>query len=190
MQIACARFGCQKAVEVCYWTCQYRRNCKDWKGAIEGAPGLEAIRERLEESASRSGRAFEFETIVAPPRRRRAPAPAHKAPRAGRENEKMAIEKRGSEKMARTVIEEETGAETATERSGGRKRRAAGAAKRRAAAVARSGPVYVLLHKNGKYQELRESELDSEAGRILKDPGLRLVKGEFLIPHITFRPAD
>ncbi|MFN7927074.1 MAG: hypothetical protein U0Y68_03865 [Blastocatellia bacterium] len=55
MQIACKRFGCQKAVEVCYWTCKHRKKCKDWTGALEGAPGLVAITERLEGAAARVG---------------------------------------------------------------------------------------------------------------------------------------
>src|SRR5438045_3928061 len=35
------------------------------------------------------------------------------------------------------------------------------------------GPVYLLLFANGKYKELRESDLNSEAALILKDPSLR-----------------
>lgn len=53
-----------------------------------------------------------------------------------------------------------------------------------------SGPVYLLLSPNGKYRELREDELAAEAAHLLRDPSLRLVKGQFLIPQITFRPAD
>src|SRR5438309_9130096 len=71
MQIACKRFGCQKAVEVCYWACKFRRNCKDWQGALEGEPGSEAIRERLESAAAKSGRIFDAATLVKPARAKR-----------------------------------------------------------------------------------------------------------------------
>ena len=76
MQIACKRFGCQKAVEVCYWTCKYRRNCKDWNSALEGAPGLIAITERLEGAAAKSGRIFAANTLLKPTRLKRAAATA------------------------------------------------------------------------------------------------------------------
>lgn len=52
------------------------------------------------------------------------------------------------------------------------------------------GPIYLLLFSNGKYKELRESELNSEAAGVFKDPTLRLVKGQFLIPQISFKVAD
>ena len=68
MQIACNRYSCQKAVEVCYWTCKFRRNCKDWQNAIAGAPGLVAIQSRLEAAAAKSGRAFDSQTLVVPAR--------------------------------------------------------------------------------------------------------------------------
>ena len=47
MQIGCNRFSCQKAVEVCYWTCKFRCDCKDWHNALAAEPGIEAISERL-----------------------------------------------------------------------------------------------------------------------------------------------
>ncbi len=50
------------------------------------------------------------------------------------------------------------------------------------------GVVYLILSKNGKYRELRESQLIKEASTILKDPTLRLFKGQHLVPHITFKP--
>jgi hypothetical protein len=53
-----------------------------------------------------------------------------------------------------------------------------------------TGPIYLLLFSNGKYKELRESELNTEAAGALKDPTLRLVKGQFLIPQISFKVAD
>jgi len=54
---------------------------------------------------------------------------------------------------------------------------------------ATNGVVYLLLEKNGKYKELREADLIGEASRMLKDPSLRLIKGQLLIPRITLRPA-
>src|SRR5215475_613855 len=53
-----------------------------------------------------------------------------------------------------------------------------------------NGPIYLLLFSNGKYKELRESELNSEAAGVLKDPTLRLIKGQFLVPQISFKVAD
>jgi hypothetical protein len=53
-----------------------------------------------------------------------------------------------------------------------------------------NGPIYLLLFSNGKYKELRESELNTEAAGVLKDPALRLVKGQFLVPQISFKIAD
>jgi hypothetical protein len=53
-----------------------------------------------------------------------------------------------------------------------------------------NGPVYLLLFANGKYKELRESELNTEAAGVLKDPTLRLVKGQHLVPQISFKVAD
>jgi hypothetical protein len=53
-----------------------------------------------------------------------------------------------------------------------------------------NGPIYLLLFSNGKYKELRESELNTEAAGVLKDQTLRLVKGQFLVPQISFKVAD
>src|SRR5262245_59426243 len=64
MEIACKRFSCQKAVEVCYWSCKYRRDCKDWHGALEGMPGTDAISGQLTASAKKSGRIFDPQTMV------------------------------------------------------------------------------------------------------------------------------
>ena len=52
------------------------------------------------------------------------------------------------------------------------------------------GTVYLLLSKNGKYRELREADLLKEAANIIKDSSLRLVKGQYLVPQITFKPMD
>ena len=53
-----------------------------------------------------------------------------------------------------------------------------------------NGPVYLLLFANGKYKELRESELNTEAAGVLKDQTLRLIKGQCLVPQISFKVAD
>jgi hypothetical protein len=53
-----------------------------------------------------------------------------------------------------------------------------------------NGPLYLLLFANGKYKELRESELNSEAADVLKDQTLRLIKGQCLVPQISFKVAD
>ena len=58
MQIGCKRFSCQKAVEVCYWTCKFRRDCKDWHSALAAEPGSEAISEQLKQAAKKNGRSF------------------------------------------------------------------------------------------------------------------------------------
>jgi hypothetical protein len=64
MQIECMRYGCQKAVEVCYWVCKFRANCKDWQSALRERPGVEAIRERLEGAARKTGRAYDPKSLV------------------------------------------------------------------------------------------------------------------------------
>src|SRR5262249_13875536 len=56
--------------------------------------------------------------------------------------------------------------------------------------AANTGPIYLLLQENGKYKELRESELQTEAASVFKDPTLRLVKAQFLIPELSFKLAD
>jgi hypothetical protein len=66
MQITCKRYDCQKAVEVCYWSCKFRKTCKDWEGALIETPGADAIRARLEASANKSGRAFDPKSLVVP----------------------------------------------------------------------------------------------------------------------------
>jgi hypothetical protein len=53
-----------KAVEVCYWSCKFRKNCKDWQSALIEFPGADAIRERLEAAAKKSGRAFNPADLV------------------------------------------------------------------------------------------------------------------------------
>jgi hypothetical protein len=66
MQIACKRYDCQKSVEVCYWSCKFRKNCKDWAGALVEIPGAEAIRAQLEAAAKKSGRPFDPQSLTVP----------------------------------------------------------------------------------------------------------------------------
>lgn len=201
MQIGCHRFGCQKAVEVCYWSCKYRKGCKDWKQALEGDPGEEAIRLRLESASARTGRSFDLATLVLPGRKRRARRAAKTEETQETERSARKKEKEGGRKrMARSATSETEDTEVkraavgAAEETGGEARAARAVKKPRPAAKrgkpATTGPVYLLLSPNGKYRELNESELAAEAAHLLKDPSLRLVKGQFLIPQITFRPAD
>lgn len=56
--------------------------------------------------------------------------------------------------------------------------------------ITNTGPIYLLLQENGKYKELRESELQTEAASVFKDPSLRLVKAQFLIPELSFKLAE
>ena len=64
MQVYCRKFCCQKAVEVCYWACKYRRDCKDWHGALDVKPGTAAIQAQLEAAARKTGRAFDAATLI------------------------------------------------------------------------------------------------------------------------------
>ena len=57
-------------------------------------------------------------------------------------------------------------------------------------APASDGSVYLLLEKTGKYRQISESDLLVEAGRMLKEPSVRLVKGQLLVPQITLRPGE
>jgi hypothetical protein len=72
MQIACKRYDCQKAVEVCYWSCKFRKNCKDWECALVEIPGVDAIRTRLEAAAGKTGREFDPKLLVIPGRKKKA----------------------------------------------------------------------------------------------------------------------
>lgn len=53
-----------------------------------------------------------------------------------------------------------------------------------------NGTIYLLLSKNGKYKELREAELLKQAATLLTNPALRLVKGQLLVPTISFQAAE
>lgn len=231
MQIACKKFGCQKAVEVCYWACKHRRNCKDWRGAVEGEPGQGAIQSRLEAAAAKSGRLFDARTLVSPGKPKRivtAPsvslltAPAVEAkfpasektrcptarPAEVRADEAQAVvtrtagkprpkiksaPKETAKKMAKPLNEDTLPPAPAATDGPAESNETSPKPKKKAAAKpkqATTGPVYLLLSANGKYRELRESELLTEAAAILRDPSLRLVKGQFLVPQISFKPAD
>jgi len=224
MEIACKKFSCQKAVEVCYWACKHRRDCKDWHGALDGAPGTDAITGQLSASAKKSGRVFDPQTMVltsASKKKRKAgqAAVVSKSPSAHLESRgistprgKAASKGRSAPiphttnkskpeevraKMAEDNLDTPMTAETtsaaesaaASTKSAAAKAKQKPAAKPKPAAVS-TGPVYLLLYANGKYKELREAELNSEAASVLKDPSLRLIKGQALIPQISFKAAD
>ncbi|HEX4950272.1 MAG TPA: hypothetical protein VFZ34_26645 [Blastocatellia bacterium] len=256
MQIACKRFGCQKAVEVCYWTCKHRKNCKDWAGALDGQPGLVAITERLETAATKTGRVFEAKTLVKPVRMKRAATvSALLAPAVSTRGEKSAaakvprvkarpqtaplvmahaVAKAVPQVVAKTVrLEPQAVPEAivepasngtspkqrtvkvavrtvkperkimpkpddekmeltteATQTKAITNKPATPAPKAAKPKPPTNGPVYLLLSKNGKYKELREADLMKEAAHIFKDPSLRLVKGQYLVPQITFKAPD
>jgi hypothetical protein len=61
-----------KAVEACYWSCKFRKACKDWHNAVQEGPGYDAVRARLEEAAKKSGRVFEPQTLVLMSARKKA----------------------------------------------------------------------------------------------------------------------
>lgn len=225
MQIACKKFSCQKAVEVCYWACKYRRDCKDWHGAMDGAPGTTAITERLSGAAKKSGRVFDSETMIltsagkkkgqksraavvsksssahlqsrgvstirgkAPSKDQGVPIPyTTTITLNSREvRARMTEDKLDTPRAADDSIVTNSAAETSTKQA---------AAKAKPKPIAKSkpvtttGPVYLLLFANGKYKELREAELNSEAASVLKDPSLRLIKGQILVPQISFKADD
>lgn len=239
MQIACKRYSCQKAVEVCYWSCKFRRNCKDWQNAIAGEPGLVAIQSRLEAAAAKSGRAFDTQTLVlkgstarssqqrplASPETTAAAAKVSVVSRPAlsvqstlgtrsdvamlsraqnavssttennlQANKPAANNGQGKKKMAKTVTEHNNGAGEATAETASEKPAVVKAPKDKPKAPRAkqptNGKVYLLLSKNGKYKELRESDLLTQAATLLKDPSLRLVKGQLLVPTISFQAAE
>lgn len=248
MQLACQRFSCQKAVEVCYWTCKFRRKCKDWQKALAGEPGSLTIQTYLEAASAKSGRAFDLQTLASPVRIRKGqarlplatqtklqeaatnqisvvsrsalpvqnnsgtrsdvtmlsraqnaapgateiihsisvgPATARKSvlPPASKHFNPVQNE----QAMDQQVMNEETLAMNADKTSVSKTKAAKPKPTRPKPAA--NGPVYVLLSANGKYRELREADLLSEAATLLKDPSLRLIKGQLLIPTISFKEA-
>lgn len=224
MQLACQRFSCQKAVEVCYWSCKFRRKCKDWQKAVTGEPGLVAIQSRLEAAAAKSGRAFDVQTLTSPARKahfatrqetavtrvsvvsrpalsvqsnpgtRSDVAMLSRAQTAVSSTTEASIPvrtKRPAQKQTDTKTEmNEPTKETTTEKVAATKPKKAVPKTPKPKATA-NGTVYLLLSKNGKYKELRESELLNQAATLLNNPALRLVKGQLLVPTISFQiPAE
>ncbi|HMV46353.1 MAG TPA: hypothetical protein PLD20_23050 [Blastocatellia bacterium] len=233
MQIACKRFGCQKAVEVCYWSCKHRRDCKDWQGALNAFPGTDAVSAQLAAAAKKSGRNFDPQTMILTSKTKKnraalvspspsAPLQAHlqsggistargetktgssvgrNEPSSRKRTTKTKpVEVKGTmtEDNLDTVSVESPAevADTSEPATETKNKPAAAKAKPKPAAPKPkpapqpTGPIYLLLYANGKYKELRESELNTEAADILKDPSLRLIKGQALIPQISFRTAD
>jgi hypothetical protein len=248
MQIACQRFSCQKAVEVCYWTCKFRRNCKDWQTALAGEPGLVLIQSRLEAAAAKTGRAFDAQTLASPVRKVKAhplsPLASPRANSAGKNSLPSAAPGTAKEAAAikvsvvsrpalsvqsnpntrsdvSTLSRAQTAAPDTTETQlSSRKKKVVrrktaqenqemnesktevasekaeiGRTKQPKPKPVRqkpisSGPVYLLLGANGKYKELREAELLTQAATLLKDPSLRLIKGYLLVPTISFKAVE
>lgn len=220
MQIACKRFSCQKAVEVCYWSCKYRRDCKDWHGALDAVPGTDAVTVQLSAAAKKSGRVFDPQTMILTAASKKKgkkgqAAVVSKSPSAHLQSRsdstprgKAASKDRSAPipqnntitinpgearaKMTEDNLDTPMAAGTASIADS-----AAKSAKAKPKPIVKpkpvslpNGPVYLLLYANGKYKELREAELNSEAASVLKDPSLRLIKGQTLIPQISFKPAD
>lgn len=220
MQIGCNRFSCQKAVEVCYWTCKFRRDCKDWHNALAAEPGIEAISERLKQAAKKNGRAFDPQTMVLTSRGKKSRAAIlSKTPIAHLESASFSTARCEAEssnsgesspinitnnfhgEVKETMTEDnldtptaepkaEAAAETPSKPAAPKAAKPKPAAPKPKPAAQTSGPVFLLLYPNGKYKELRESELNIEAADVLKDPSLRLVKGTPLVPQISFKAAD
>lgn len=220
MQIACKRYSCQKAVEVCYWTCKYRRGCKDWQGALAGEPGAEAITKQLQMAAKKSGRVFDPQTMILTSQTKKNRAAivsksslAHlksggfsmaRGEEVDIQNEPLIhntintnfgevketmTESNLDTPITETVTVSEPVAETSGKPAATAKSKPKPAAKPKPVTQS-NGPIYLLLYPNGKYKELRESELTTEAADLLKDQSLRLVKGNPLIPQISFKSID
>ncbi len=225
MQIACKKFSCQKAVEVCYWACKYRRDCKDWHGALEGRPGADAMNGQLTAAAKKSGRVFDPETMILTSASKRKGKKSRavvvsKSPSAhlqsrsvstppgkaaskdrGRPTPQIITIKPNPREVRAKMTEDNLDTPTAADDSIVTDSAAETSTKQAAAKpkpkpvvkpkpVTTTGPVYLLLFANGKYKELRESELNSEAASVLKDPSLRLIKGQILVPQISFKSDD
>ena len=225
MQIACKRYDCQKAVEVCYWSCKFRKSCKDWEGALVETPGADAIRARLEASAKKSGRAFDPKLLVVSARKKKRSDGGSVSPAAPLEprahpglaesprsrirrkafhtspTKKQSREIKGTMLNLRDIEPIEPELTTPEIPAPAFEKKAAAKAKSKAAKpkpiikpvskpANNNGPIYLLLFANGKYKELRESELNTEAAGVLKDQTLRLVKGQCLVPQLSFKVAD
>jgi hypothetical protein len=192
MQIACQRFSCQKAVEVCYWSCKFRGKCKDWQKALTGEPGLVAIQSRLESAAAKTGRAFDPQTLASPVRVKRSSHPLTKSSGAVDQPATVAVSLpttlpapvdavAAHPLVRKRKIQPMNNAEESKPVSKPAKAKPIARSK-----PATNGTVYLLLQKNGKYKELREHDLVTQAPLLLKDKSLRLVKGQMLVPTISF----
>ena len=225
MEIACKKFSCQKAVEVCYWSCKYRRDCKDWHSALDGMPGTNAIAGQLLAAAKKSGRAFDPQTMIltsaSKKRGKKSRAAIVSKSPSGHLQSRDVSTPRGKAaskdrsapiphtttnkiksgevraKMTEDNLDTPMAAETTSIADSATEAPTKSAAKAKLKPVVKpkpvslpNGPVYLLLFANGKYKELREAELNSEAASVLKDPSLRLIKGQALIPQISFKAAD
>jgi hypothetical protein len=187
MQIACQRFSCQKAVEVCYWSCKFRGKCKDWQKALTGEPGLVAIESRLESAAAKTGRAFDPQTLASPARAKSRTHPLVKT--SGSDNppatvsvplpvkQNATVDAAAAHPLKRKIMNTE-------EKKPAKPKPAA-----RPKPVS-NGALYLLLQKTGRYKELREQDLVTQAPLLLKDKTLRLVKGQLLTPTISFTTRE
>lgn len=204
LQIDCSRYKCYKAVEVCYWSCKFRPKCKDWQKALDETPGIEAVNERLFAASKKSGRSFELLTLTpsakSKQRMRRAPEKPIQI------NEKGALHKSMFDTVDEIVEETMESKNDSSEGNSSENGSANGDKKAKAKAakpakpkpakakqdntVNTEGPIFLLLYPNGKYKELSESELQLEAASVVKDATLRLIKGQFLVPMISFKSLD
>ncbi|NOT58645.1 MAG: hypothetical protein HOP19_00295 [Acidobacteria bacterium] len=185
MQIACQRFSCQKAVEVCYWSCKFRGKCKDWQKALTGEPGLVAIQSRLESAAAKTGRAFDPQTLASPARAKSRTHPLAKTSGSDDQPATVAlpVPVNPNKTLAATV---DAAAAHPIKRKVMNNTEDKKPAKPVTRPKATNGALYLLLQKTGKYKELREQDLAAQAPLLLKDKTLRLVKGQLLRPTISF----
>jgi hypothetical protein len=137
---------------------------------------------RLEEAAAKTGRPFDLNTLVLPLRSRRQPA-LPQPQTAIMEKTFKKMNKRENQEAPEATTSQGNHQPASTKSVAPRKKRG------RQPAPPGDGTVYLLLEKTGKYKEISESDLLVEAGRMLKDPSIRLIKGQLLIPQITLRPA-
>jgi len=203
MQIACQRFSCQKAVEVCYWSCKFRGKCKDWQKAMTGEPGLVAIQSRLESAAAKTGRAFDPQTLASPARTKRRTHPLAKT--SGLDDQPATVTlplpvKTNSPLGASVDAAAAHPPKPRVRKSMNNAEETRAAAKSNAVSAkpkvaarpkpVSNGSVFLLLQKNGRYKELREQDLVTQAPLLLKDKTLRLVKGQLLVPTISFTTRE
>ena len=191
MQIACQRFSCQKAVEVCYWSCKFRGKCKDWQKALTGEPGLVAIQSRLESAAAKTGRAFDPQTLASPVRAKSRTHPLAKTSGSADQPATVALPVPVKPNNVLVAPVDAAAAHPIKNNSGRKLMNTEEKKPAKPKAVARpkpasDGTLYLLLQKTGKYKELREQDLVTQAPLLLKDKTLRLVKGQLLRPTISF----